>query len=390
MQGRQTQLHRLEQILEASARLHSTLNLPVLLQRLVETATRLTQAEACSVLLVDRKTGELRFEAGTRLPGGESETNPVADWVVRNGKPLLISETSQDSRFLVGVEAQAHSILAVPLVVRGVTTGVLEVWNKPGDTSFAEDDLETLTCLASHAAIAIENARAFHEANLVSDIIHELRTPLTSIVGYSKMLLISEALDPKTRLQFLETIHREATRMGNLVNDILELSRLESGHIHLAQEPLALNPLLREVVALLGQRARDKGLDVRVDLAEPSPTVAGDAQRLRQVFLNLLDNAIKYNHPGGWIAVRSEERSGGFVAVAVQDSGRGIAPEYVPRLFERFFRLDEEGLPTGSGLGLAIARQIMEIHGGCIEVQSEPGKGSTFTVVLPVQGRGTR
>ncbi|MBC7225055.1 MAG: histidine kinase, partial [Anaerolineae bacterium] len=120
-----------------------------------------------------------------------------------------------------------------------------------------------------------------------------------------------------------------------------------------------------------------------VHLPETSPVVSGDAQRLRQVFLNLLSNAIKYNRPGGWVAVRVQEQPGGTVAVAVQDSGKGIAPEHLPRLFEKFFRVDDEEVPKGSGLGLAIARQIVEAHEGRIEVQSELGKGSTFTVVLP-------
>jgi two-component system phosphate regulon sensor histidine kinase PhoR len=286
------------------------------------------------------------------------------------------------------VDEQTHfhtrSILAAPLVSRGIAIGVLEVLNKVGDAPFTDEDVETMTWLASQAAIALENARAFRQADLVSDVVHELRTPLTSIVGYSKMLLITEDLDPALQRQFLETIHREATRMGNLVNDILELSRLESGRIRIAREPVALNAVVEEAAALLGQQARDKGLDLRLHLPTPSPTVLGDAQRLRQVFLNLLSNAIKYNRPGGWVAVRVEERPEGSVAVAVQDSGKGIAREHLPRLFEKFFRVDDEEVPKGSGLGLAIARQIVEAHGGRIEVESELGQGSTFTVVLPV------
>ncbi len=387
-------VRRLEQILQAAALLNSTLNLQMLLQRLMDTATRLTQTEASSILMVDRKTGELRFEAATGIKSDELQAirvpleGSVAGWVLQHGQPLAISDTSRDARFYRGVDEQTHfhtrSILAAPLVSRGIAIGVLEVLNKVGDAPFTDEDVETMTWLASQAAIALENARAFRQADLVSDVVHELRTPLTSIVGYSKMLLITEDLDPALQRQFLETIHREATRMGNLVNDILELSRLESGRIRIAREPVALNAVVEEAAALLGQQARDKGLDLRLHLPTPSPTVLGDAQRLRQVFLNLLSNAIKYNRPGGWVAVRVEERPEGSVAVAVQDSGTGIAREHLPRLFEKFFRVDDEEVPKGSGLGLAIARQIVEAHGGRIEVESELGQGSTFTVVLPV------
>lgn len=389
----EARVRRLEEILRAAALLNSTLNLPMLLQRLMDTATRLTQTEASSILMVDRKTGELRFEAATGIKSHELQAirvpleGSVAGWVFQHGQPLAISDTSRDGRFYRGVDEQTHfqtrSILAVPLVSRGVAIGVLEVLNKVGDAPFTDEDVETMAWLAGQAAIAIENARAFRQADLVSDVVHELRTPLTSIVGYSKMLLITENLAPALQRQFLETIHREATRMGNLVNDILELSRLESGRVLLAREPTALNAVVEEAVALLGQQARDKGLDLRLHLPDPSPVVLGDAQRLRQVFLNLLSNAIKYNRPGGWVALRVERQPEGSVAVAVQDSGKGIAREHLPRLFEKFFRVDEEEVPKGSGLGLAIARQIVEAHEGRIEVESELGRGSTFTVVLP-------
>ncbi|MGQ9566678.1 MAG: sensor histidine kinase [Anaerolineae bacterium] len=389
----EARVRRLEEILRAAALLNSTLNLPMLLQRLMDTATRLTQTEASSILMVDRKTGELRFEAATGIKSDELQAirvplkGSVAGWVFQHGQPLAISNTSRDGRFYRGVDEQTHfrtrSILAVPLVSRGVAIGVLEVLNKVGDAPFTDEDVETMAWLAGQAAIAIENARAFRQADLVSDVVHELRTPLTSIIGYSKMLLITENLDPALQRQFLETIHREATRMGNLVNEILELSRLESGRIRLAREPVALNAVVEEAAALLGQQARDKGLDLRLHLPDPSPVVLGDAQRLRQVFLNLLSNAVKYNRPGGWVAILVERRPEGSVAVAVQDSGKGIAREHLPRLFEKFFRVDEEEVPKGSGLGLAIARQIVEAHEGRIEVESELGRGSTFTVVLP-------
>ena len=209
-----------------------------------------------------------------------------------------------------------------------------------------------------------------------------MRTPLTSIRGYSQLLLSD--IKPELKRQFAETINREAIRLGQLVNDFLELARLESGRAHIAQDPVDLRQVIEEAVSIIRPQAAERDITVNVDLPEDIPTVIGDAARLKQVLLNLASNAVKYNKDGGQVDISltvDKDR----VTIAVKDTGRGIAPEDLPHVFEKFYRVvDSEQEAVGTGLGLSIAKQIVESHGGEIWVKSEVGVGSTFAFTLPV------
>jgi len=359
----------------------------------METATELTDTEASSILLLDKKSGELYFEAATGVKGGVLEGIPVpldksiAGWVVRKGEPLLIDDVRKDPRFYPNIDEvtsfRTRSVLGVPLKVKEHVIGVLEVVNKKGNQPFTEEDVEVLNTLAAQAAVAIENARLFQQSDLLADVVHELRTPLTSIVGYSKILLTTEELEPALQRRFLETIHREAKRLNTMINDFLDLVRLESGRVGIVKGPVSLRHLIQETVALLRPQAEARRISINIVMPPDLPTLMADEARLKQVLINLLNNAIKYNRDEGLIEIKVE-RGEKEVRVSVRDTGRGIAPHDLPRIFDKFYRGSDEVSSLGTGLGLSIAKQIVEAHGGTISVESELGKGSTFTFTLPL------
>ena len=388
---------RLERIIEVSRVINSTLNLEPLLHNIIQIATDLTATEASSILLLDKKTGELHFEAATGIKGQEVKPiivpldNSIAGWVVKEGEPLLISDVHKDPRHYHQVddmtEFSTRSILGVPLRVKDKVIGVLEVLNKIEDRDFTQDDVEALTTLAAQAAIAIENARLFQQSDLLSEVAHELRTPLTSIRGYSKMLLLAEGIDQEKKLEFTETIHREAVRLGQMINDFLDLARLESGRTYMAQEPVNMSEVINETLTILQPQATERQISIALQVPETLPTLIGDPVRLKQVMVNLVSNAVKYNREGGRVDIEVQIRED-ELNVAVKDTGRGIAEEDLPHIFEKFYRVDDseqqEQQAKGTGLGLSIAKHIVEVHGGTISVQSVQGQGSAFAFALPL------
>ena len=388
-------IRRLQRILEISRELTSTRNLHNLLLKIISVATELTDTEASSLLLADPKTGQLYFEAATGVAENALLGIPVplegsiAGWIFQKGEPLVIDDVSKDPRFYRQVDLitsfQTRSILGVPLKVQDRVIGVLEVLNKRDSAPFTDEDLEILGALAAQAAVAIENARLFEQSDLLADLAHEIRTPLTSIIGYTRLLLEQE-LAPETARQFIETIHREAVRLNNLVSDFLDLARLEAGRIRLQKRPIHLKYLVEEAVATLRPEAEARDIRIKTDVPMGLPPVLADEQHLLRVLLNLLSNAIKYNRPGGEVEITAR-RLDDRVSVSVRDTGIGIAPEELPYIFEKFYRGSAEGSSTGAGLGLSIAKRIVEAHGGTITVQSTPGEGSVFTFTIPAESR---
>jgi two-component system phosphate regulon sensor histidine kinase PhoR len=221
------------------------------------------------------------------------------------------------------------------------------------------------------------------KADFISTVSHELRTPLTSVRGYVDLLLAGDAGPiSETQREFLGIVARNAERLTTLISDLLDIEKLQSGRIAIKRETVDLRDVLQGVLQTFGVTAKQKGLALEADLGE-APRVLGDPDRLTQVFANLVSNAIKYTREGS-VAVRLEAAAGA-ARVEIKDSGIGIAPEDKPRLFQKFFRAENPHTRSvaGTGLGLAIAKTIVEKHGGSIEVESEQGRGSTFTVVLP-------
>ncbi len=378
-------------LLVISQILTSTLDLFALLDLIVNAARDLTRSEATSILLLDNKTGELYFEAAT---GSKSEEikrmvvppDSVAGWVAREGRAQIINDVSRDERFFakVGetVGIQTRSLIAVPLKVKDKTIGVLEAINRVDDSPFSDEDIELMTTLGAQAAVAITNARLFQQSDLISEMVHELRTPLTSIVAYSELMLRRE-IPPIQARSFTETIYQEAMHLSNMTNGFLELSRLQSGRIRMDMVNFNLTTLVREVLQLLQPQTDERGLTLSATLPERDVFVNADRERIRQVLVNLTSNAIKYNRDSGVVNILLEPSNAQHVQVSVSDTGRGIPEKDLPRIFEKFFRVaDSEGYATGTGLGLSIVKQIIEAHGGTIDVQSQVDVGTTFSFIL--------
>jgi two-component system, OmpR family, phosphate regulon sensor histidine kinase PhoR len=220
--------------------------------------------------------------------------------------------------------------------------------------------------------------------DFVANVSHELKTPLTSISGYAETLLADPDADPATTRRFLETILNNARRMQRLVDDQLDLSRIESGRWQPRVSAMDTAGLIREAWAACADRAEAVGIGFEVDVDPQAATLRGDADGLRQVLVNLLDNAVRYSPKGAKVRCQARRVRNG-IELVVADTGPGIAREHLPRIFERFYRADpsrsrEEG---GTGLGLAIVKHLVEAHGGSVRAESDLGRGTRMTVLLP-------
>jgi two-component system phosphate regulon sensor histidine kinase PhoR len=220
--------------------------------------------------------------------------------------------------------------------------------------------------------------------DFVANVSHELRTPLTSIQGYAETLIEGAIHDEQRRGEFLERIRHQAERLGKLTSDLLTLSTIESGKYSFKRSPVDLGPILREAMAALSGQAEQKSISFRFETPAQTQLAECDPDAIHQVMLNLLDNAVKFSHRGGSVdlSIQPDDK---FVKVSVNDHGIGIPSAELPRLFERFYRVDKARSRElgGTGLGLAIVKHIVEAHGGNVFIESELGKGSQFSFTLP-------
>jgi signal transduction histidine kinase len=238
----------------------------------------------------------------------------------------------------------------------------------------------------AHAFNAMASALQQQEAwrrEMISDVAHELRTPLANIRGYLEGIR-DEVIAPEPAT--IRSLHEEALLLGRLVDDLQELSLAEAGQLRLARQPLQVAEVVAQVIQAMAPMAQAHRVTLAAAIAPDLPPVQADPERVGQVLRNLLNNAIAYSQAGGQVRVVAEgssDRPG--VTVYVQDTGPGIAPEHLPRVFDRFYRTDESRARAsgGAGLGLAIAKAVVELHGGRIWVESEPGRGATFSFSLP-------
>lgn len=386
-------LERYRKLNELARDLASTLELNTLLNRIVQAASELCNAQAASILLYDEKAHQLHFETitnpddplmhGMIVPVESS----IAGWIVINRQPVMISDAQKDPRHYDGIteatDIITSSLLGVPLIAKDKVVGVLEVINK-GSGDFDLEDQDMLMALGAQAAVAINNAHLFEQSDQISDLVHELRTPLTSINMAAKLLLDPE-FPEDSRAEVVDMILGETRRLTNMATDFLDLSRLESGRIQYQYQPVDLAPLLNACAQLVSPGAEEAGMMISCEVPEGLPSLRGDYDKIKQVMINLLSNAIKYNRPGGEVRLRVTEVTDKIV-IRIQDTGIGIPEESLPHLFEKFYRVPgSEGKTTGAGLGLTICKRIIEDHGGQITVRSKVGVGTTFEFYLPIQ-----
>jgi signal transduction histidine kinase len=385
-----------ERLLEISTRLSSTLQLDELLSLVMDVATELTDTQKASILLVDKKTGHLHFAAskGDEVPEGVVVPldSSIAGWVVRHGRSVILGDVQSDSRFYAEVDSDesfvTRSMLAVPLVTSKGVIGALEVLNKRDNAAYSAQDVALMEALASQSAVAILNAHLFQQSDLLAEIMHELKTPLMAISAASELLTRPEVPADK-HLELIHMVKQETGRLSKMTKDFLDFARLESGRVRLANKPVDVAAVIHDMINITQPQAAERGITIVPQLATDLPTsdsplqLMGDADRLKQVLLNLVSNAIKYNVVNGRITLAAH-RQGQAVSLSVIDTGPGISEEDMTHLFERFYRIPGSEGADGSGLGLSIANKIVEEHNGRIEVSSTIGAGTTFTVILPI------
>jgi signal transduction histidine kinase len=354
-----------------------------------------------AVAHVDPAKVELAWELERRY-GFDPNLPEGAARVLRSGQSVLYPEISDAVLAAVAQDAEhlqmlqrvgLRSGMIVPLVARERTLGAISLGVAEATRTFGSADRQLAEDLAHRAALAIDNARLYGEAQaavrmrdeFLSVAAHELRTPITSLLGYTQFVqrraARNPALDDRNR-HALQVIEAQAARLSRLITSLLEVSRLATGHFHVQLEPLDLCALVRRI----GEEVQPMLDGYTLDLAYPpqSVMIEGDALRLEQVILNLIQNAVKYSPDGGPISVSLELQDTDAV-LSVTDHGSGIPAAAMPHLFQRLFRAAStaQAHTAGMGIGLYVVHEIVARHGGSVEVTSEEGSGSTFTVRLP-------
>ncbi len=386
-------LKRYQFLIEIARDLATTFDLDTLLRKIVRVGVQLVKAQAASILLYDPIKDELYFEAVTE-PQKESimrgivvPTKSIAGWVAKHRQAVIIQDVHQDARYFGHVEKtleyKTQNLIATPMLAKDKLIGVLEVLNKTTG-NFNEEDQEVLSALGAQAAVAIENSRLFQQSDLLSELVHELRTPLTSINAIA-YLMQRPQVNQEERINLASTIASETSRLNELTTYYLDLSRLESGRANFIVNVFHLHDLIKECADIVLPRADEAGITILIHLEPDLPALEADADKIKQVIMNLIVNAIKYNRSPGKIFVRAWHK-GQRVYFSIQDTGKGIAKEELPFIFDKFFRSKmTERTVTGTGLGLSICKKIVESHHGRIKVESTVGEGSTFTVELPTK-----
>ncbi|MBN1936562.1 MAG: GAF domain-containing protein [Anaerolineae bacterium] len=400
-QLRVAELTTLQQI---SLDLTSSLDLNAVLDSVVRNAQVLFGADSISLYLYDAHREIVSFGAGI-TPKGKlveppmpPEDNKLISAVARSGEAMIIPDVQANPVFPLD-HIPVGAIACVPLRVDSVL-GVFNVVFEKRHL-FTSDELLVIQLLANQAAIAIKNAQlyaAVQQANeakseFVSIVSHELKVPMTSIRGYARLMTMGATGELSGQQhEFMDVILNNVDRMTNLVSDLLDSARIQSGRIRLAPRSVALSKIVQDTLPSVRTEIEAREHELIVDLPVDLPNVQADPGWITQVLVNLLSNAYKYTPDGGQIKVWAQRRGGSdsaegqWVMCAVADSGVGLREEDRERLFQQFFRVRDQKMQkeTGTGLGLSITRSIVELHGGRIWVESTYGQGSTFYFTLPI------
>lgn len=389
-------LDHYERIIEISQELNATFDLMSLLRKIVSAAKELIRTEAASILLVDEATGQLHFTIASNIKPHEMENivvpidGSIAGWIVTHGEPRVINNIESEPQHFEGVDEEIHfrtrNMLGVPMRSHDKVIGVMQAVNKIGDERFNDDDIITARTLASQAGLAIENARLFQQSDFISEMVHELRTPLLALRA-STTLLQRDDLPEDKQEDIVGRMRLETDRLIEMTSDFLDVARLESGRESLKSHPFQLTDLLEECVDIVLPQASDK--NVTIHLTDQIYFAVADRGKVKQVILNLLTNAIKYNREDGEIYLTVEpmiedEHDHPFLQISVRDTGYGISKEHQKNMFQKFYRVPAlSDVARGTGLGLAICKQIIEAHGGRIRLESQLDVGSNFMFTIP-------
>ena len=394
----------------------TSFELQPVLETLIENAARLAKADKGFVYTREGDVYLLKVIHGATLaqvdarpiivgPGTLVGRTAMAQQVVRiNDAQTDESYTWKDAQARLGF----RSMLGVPMIREGETIGVVAMW-RDEVRPFTDREAQLVTGFADQAVIAIENVRLFneiqdknrqlevanqHKSEFLANMSHELRTPLNAIIGFSEVLTeeMFGAVNEK-QMEYLKDIHSSGQHLLVLINDVLDLSKIEAGRMELELSCFDLGLLLDHSMTLVRERAARNGLTLSLDVQGEIDDCVADARKVKQVVVNLLSNAVKFTPTGGSVTVRARRLNGaeqGTTEVAVVDTGVGIAPEEQALVFEEFRQASGDYLrkAEGTGLGLALARRFVELHGGRMKLDSAPGRGSTFTFTLPPRELG--
>ncbi len=397
---------------EVGQAVSSTLDLETVLRTIVSRATELAGMDGGSIWEYDEERQEFHLRATDRLP--DELVDVLRATPIRKGEgalgklavtsePVSIHDFADEKTYKSRlrnalIRSGFHSVFAVPLLRENHLLGALAV-NRKAAGEFDDALTELLKTFASQSALAIQNARLFreiedksrqletasrHKSEFLANMSHELRTPLNAIIGFSEVLserLFGDINDKQA--EYLSDILESGKHLLSLINDILDLSKIEAGRMELEPSEFNLPNAIDNTLTLVRERAQRRGIALGRSVDEGLGALRGDERKVKQVLLNLLSNALKFTPEGGRIDVRAA-LSDGVAEISVTDTGVGIAPEDQDAVFEEFRQVGTAAKKVeGTGLGLAISRKFVELHGGRMWVQSEPGKGSTFTFTLP-------
>lgn len=405
-------IDRLERLLEVVRGLTTAPDLESFLQTVISEASEMTDSELASILEYDDSAKELRFLAmqwfdrDLLRPMGVPLEGSAAGWVYLKGQPLIIQDTKADQRHFKTVDRvtkhTTHSLAAVPLIVNGEVIGILETLNKKDNAHYTEEDLTILETLGALAAQAMQNIALSRKVRvarielaelerLKTDFIaitsHELRTPLGLILGHATFL---RELAGKEYADQLDTIVRNATRLKDIVENLSDVDNFQTGAARVRSNQVSMAKIVEDTVLTFQDDAKSQNITLKTELGELPFYLEADRVKIGIAVSNLVKNALQFTEAGGHVTVKVEEDSG-YIKVTVSDDGIGIPAKDLARVFERFFQV--EGHLTrrsgGMGLGLAVAKSMIDLHNGRIWAESEEGKGSTFTFLLPTQKAGS-
>jgi signal transduction histidine kinase len=401
-------IDHLERLLEVVRGLTTAPDLESFLQTIITEASEMTDSELASILEYDAEARELRFlstiwfDRDVLRPLGVPLEGSVAGEVFRRRQPLIVQDPKADQRHFKVIDRvtkhETRSLAAVPIIVRGEPVGVLEALNKRDNAHYTEEDLTILATLAALAAQAMRNVhleRQVREARiqlaelerLKTDFIaitsHELRTPLGLILGHATFL--KELVGSEHESQ-LDTIIKNATRLKEIVENLSDVDNVQTGAARIRSHKVSLTRIAEDVILTFQDEAKSKNITLRGDWGNSPFFIEADGVKINIALSNLVRNALQFTNTGGSVRIAVAEDSG-YMKVSVSDDGVGIPARDLNKVFDRFFQVEEHLTRKhgGMGLGLAVAKSLIELHNGRIWVESEEGRGSTFTFLLPVE-----